>query len=130
MTKLIILGGIIFLILMVCIAFFSLYGNRFFAPIKGETDRITIVNQGQYRIQGYEMFYDIHEDVKEIDVLLESIDTADSQRETIRCEGWVARRAKLVGDYNSASMSWQTTGQWKADNLPLLLEHKIIKDCN
>ena len=129
MTKLVILAAAA-CVLLAGLGFTGwLYGGRFWAPIHGETEQVIITNTGAYRVQGYERFYDLSEDVAAVDVKLAGYPQALDRREATECRGLLARRADMVSAYNSAAMAQETVGQWRADNLPHRLEHDNPRSC-
>ena len=103
--------------------------TRITAPIRGETEEIEITNTGAYRVQGYERFYDLHEDVAAVDQKLKAYPASLDTRQLTECVGLLARRADLVSEYNSSSRAERTTGQWRAADLPETLEHDSPRTC-
>ena len=107
------------------IAAAAIYVPRWLAGPLGQTEATVIVQGGEYRIAGYERFYDLHERIQAQDVKLAAWEGRDlSDRDRTRCLGQAAIRAEMVAEYNSASDAILTTGQWRADNLPARLDHR------
>ena len=107
-----------------------IYVPRWTAPPLGKTEEITIVNQGAYRIQGYEKFYDLQEELQSVGVRLEGYPESPEGRDQTECRGLLARRAEIVAAYNAASRAERTTGQWRAADLPELLVQENPRTCN
>ena len=108
----------------------GIYIPRLLAGPTGQTEEIVIVNQGAYRIQGYEKFYDLHEELKGVEVRLSSYPDNPVGRDQTECRGLLARRAALVAEYNASSLAERTTGQWRAADLPELLTQENPRYCN
>ena len=102
---------------------------RWIAPEAGLTEEIEITNRGAYRIQGYERFYDLYEEVEAIDVKLQAYPLALDVREETECRGLLMRRADMVRQYNADSQAVRTVGQWRADNLPSRISHDLPREC-
>ena len=103
--------------------------TRIAAPIRGETQEIKLTNRGAYRVQGYEMFYDLQEDIIAVDQKLTAYPEKLGQRQLTECVALLAHRADLVSEYNSSSRAERTIGQWRADDLPETLEHDSPRTC-
>ena len=99
------------------------------APLRGETQEIEITNTGGFRIAGYELFYDLQEDVGAVDRKLMSYPEKLDRRQLTECIGLLGRRADYVAEYNAASRAERTTGQWRAADLPETLEHDTPRTC-
>ena len=128
-TKWVIFGATACFLLMALGVTAWLHGGRFWAPIRGETEQVIITNQGAYRVQGYERFYNLAEDVAAVDVKLAGYPQALDRREATECRGLLARRADLVAEYNASALAEETVGQWRAANLPHRLEHENPRGC-
>lgn len=120
--------GVAVLIVLVVLA--SIYVPRWLAGPTGETEEIVAVSRGAYRIQGYERFYDLFEDIEAIDVKLAAYPEGPlDARQAIECRGLLAKRANLISDYNAAAAAERTVGRWRADNLPEELEQRNPRSC-
>ena len=119
--------GVVVLLAVAVVA--SIFVPRWLAGPQGKTEEVLIVNQGAFRIQGYELFYDVSEQVEAIDVKLGAYPTELDIREEKECRSLIARRADLVAEYNAASRAERTTGQWRADDLPPELSHDSPRAC-
>ena len=130
MGKLLAIGLVLAVVALVGGISLWLYGGRFAAPIRGVTEQVEITNRGSYRIQGYEMFYDLVEHRNAVDVKLAGYPGVLTAREATECRGLLARRADIVARYNAAAQAEFTTGQWRADNLPDHLEQQNPRFCD
>ena len=129
MGKWIALGLLLAVAIVVSFVVLWLYGGRFFAPIRGVTQQVEITNEGAYRVQGYELFYDLIEESGAVDVKLTGYPEWLDAREAIECRGLLARRADIVARYNAAAQAKLTIGQWRADDLPEQLEQQNPRTC-
>ena len=125
-TTIAIVGGVLIIVLGIV---GSLYLPRLLAPVRGETERIVITTTGAYRIQGYEHFYDLEEQVEALDQRLAAYPDELSPRQQTDCIGILSVRADRVAEYNAASRAELTTGKWRADNLPERLAHEAPRSC-
>ena len=114
---------------VIIVAMASIYVPRWLAPPVGKTEQVIITNKGAYRIQGYERFYDLQEEVQSIDIKLQAYPTVLEGRQPTQCIGLLARRADTVRTYNQRARAVETTGKWLADNLPTQLQHYNIREC-
>lgn len=115
---------------VVLVVLASIYVPRWLAGPTGETEEIVAVSRGAYRIQGYEKFYNLFEDIGAIDVKLVAYPEAPlDDRQATECRGLLAKRANLVSEYNAAAKAERTIGQWRADNLPEELEQRNPRSC-
>ena len=106
---------------------FSGLGVRYIlAPFTGAVEQREITNAGAFRIQAYEQFYNWQEEVEAIDVKISVYTGELDTRQEAECIGLVARRADIVGRYNSAVRSVLTQGQWIGSGLPNRLIHDFI----
>ena len=86
MSKALITLGIVLAVIAVVAALaLWLFGGRLLAPILGETEKQEIVNTGPARIQGYERFYDLYEEVKATDVKLSALPARLTDRQVTQC---------------------------------------------
>ena len=118
-----------FIVLAAVAVLLAIYLPRLWAGPAGETEKILITNDGAYRIQGYERFYDLQEEIAAVDTKLDGYPEELGPRESIECRGLLAKRANLVADYNSSARAEETTGQWQADDLPRTLPQDNPRSC-
>ena len=108
----------------------AIFLPRLLAGPVGETEKVLITNTGAFRIQGYEKFYDLQEEITAVDTKLSGYPSEDlDDREAIECRGLLNRRANLVADYNASARAQETTGQWQAADLPRTLPQNNPRTC-
>lgn len=129
MAKWMILGLLAFVAIIVVSVVLAIYIPRWTAGPLGRTEEIQITQRGPYRIQGYEKFYDLHEEVTSVETKLQAYPPRLSPRQVTECRGLLARRADVVSEYNRMSQAERTIGQWRADNLPYVLQQKNPRTC-
>ena len=132
--KWLILGFAIVAFLTIASIFGSIYIPRWLAPERGKTEEVIITNRGQYRIQAYERFYQINEELVAVDNKLGvySFSAPNNLRQETECKGMLFKRANLVSEYNAKSQQERTTAKWQDPSLPERLYNRddIATLCN
>jgi len=110
---------------------YSLAYRWLFAEPTGAVQEREITTRGAYRIEAYEKFYRIQEDIGSLDTRLAAMPAAADldPRQQIECRGILAVRATRVREYNEASRAVRTQGQWRAPDLPSTLEQRNPRKC-
>ena len=108
---------------------YTLALRYFFAEPSGRVEQQEIITRGAYRIQAYEQFYRIQEDIQGIDVKLGGYPTTLDVRQRTECQGLLQVRANRVAEYNAASRAVLTQGQWRAPDLPQRLDQRNPRSC-
>ena len=94
------------------------------AEPRGALDaREQTVADGTYRISNFDRFHDLYSDIEDRRIRLSVIyaEPPTNPRDVTTCQGLLASYHTLVQDYNAASRSWRTRGQWRDPNLPELV---------
>ena len=123
---LVVVAGLAAVAAIVVVAIFL---PRLWAGPAGETQKQTITQTGAYRIQGYEHFYDLQEQIAATDTKLAGYPEALDIRQAQECRGLLATRANLVAAYNTWSRAETTTGRWRAEELPETLPQTTPRTC-
>lgn len=106
------------------------YGFRWFtAEPRGALEQREITTRGAFRIQEYERFYRLKEEVDSTDTKLAALPSELDVRQRTECTGLLAVRANRVAEYNAASAAELTRGKWKADDLPQRLNQENTRKC-
>ena len=120
-------AGIALIAVIALITILSIYIPRWTAEPIGKTEEVVITNKGAYRIQAYERFYIINEEIQALDNKLSTVYTVNSgssllnPRQQTECNGLLFQRSNLVGEYNSRARAILTTGKWQANDLPFTM---------
>lgn len=104
--------SVIFVFVIVCTPLFHVFFARYINNIRQEY----IIQNARTRVQTYEWFYDMYE---QIEATKKKAELAKGTQEEI---GIKMVLSSMISEYNAkAKMEW-TKGQWKADDLPKVIE--------
>ena len=95
----------------------------------GAVEQREIVLGGEYRIQFYDQFHDLHQEIKAKQARLALYGDDLDQREATGCRGLFADLTETVADYNSASLAYRTRGQWRDPALPQTVPQPEVSPC-
>ena len=124
-------GLIITVVAVIAVAILiAIFLPRLLAGPVGETEKVLITNTGAFRIQGYEKFYDLQEQIVATDTKLSGYPSEGLNiRDAKDCRSLLGIRANLVADYNASARAQETTGQWQAADLPRTLAQNNPRTC-
>lgn len=109
----------------------AVWAYRYYtAPVRGKIEMREKVESGQHRLQAYEKFHDMYEQILSYseqiryqeELLEEVTDEGETSRVRRNIAGLKSQRSRLIREYNSEAKMTESRGKFRDENLPYSLD--------